>query len=73
VLEAQIALEEAKDAKDTVRLSRDAEGNFGYVYTANEDKVSGAEQNYLDAQNELYNLGLETTNEYREKIINLEK
>jgi hypothetical protein len=66
-----MALEEAKDAKDTVRLSRDAEGNFGYVYTANQDKVDGAEQNYLDAQNELYNLGLETTNEYREKIINL--
>ena len=73
VLEAEIALEEAKEAKDTVRLTRDAEGNFGYVYTANQDNVDGAQQNYLDAQNELYNVGLETTKEYREKIVNLQQ
>jgi len=35
LLEAQIALEEAQNAKSTVRLQRDSEGNFGYVYTAN--------------------------------------
>ena len=29
-----MALEEAKEAKSTVRLTRDAEGNYGYVYTA---------------------------------------
>jgi hypothetical protein len=40
---AQIALEEAQDAKDTVRLTRDSEGNYGYVYTANEDKIADAE------------------------------
>lgn len=73
VLEAEIALEEAKEAKDTVRLTRDAEGNFGYVYTANQDNVDEAQQNYLDAQNELYNIGLETTKDYREKIVNLQQ
>jgi triphosphoribosyl-dephospho-CoA synthetase len=31
---AKIALEEAQNAKSKVRLSRDSEGNFGYVYTA---------------------------------------
>lgn len=73
VLEAEMALEEAKEAKSTVRLSRDAEGNFGYVYTADQGTVDNAQQNYLDAQNELYNIGLETTNEYREKIIELQQ
>jgi hypothetical protein len=33
-LQAQIALEEAQNAKSVVRLSRDNEGNYGYVYTA---------------------------------------
>jgi len=29
-----MALEDAKNAKSTVRLQRDNEGNYGYVYTA---------------------------------------
>ena len=41
---AEIALEEAQNAKSTVRLQRDAEGNFGYVYTADSSKVAEAEQ-----------------------------
>jgi hypothetical protein len=43
LLLAEIALEEAQNAKSTVRLSRDSEGNFGYVYTADQDKISDAE------------------------------
>jgi hypothetical protein len=31
---AEIALEDAQNAKSTVRLTQDSEGNFGYVYTA---------------------------------------
>jgi len=34
VLLAEIALEDARNAKSTVRLQRDNEGNYGYVYTA---------------------------------------
>lgn len=73
VLEAEIALEEAKNAKSEVRLTRDSEGNFGYVYTANQDEVTSATQNYLDAQNELYNIGLENSKAYREKTIQLQQ
>jgi hypothetical protein len=43
LLLAEIALEDARNAKDTVRLQRDSEGNFGYVYTADENKVNEAE------------------------------
>jgi hypothetical protein len=34
IVKAEIALEEARNAKSTVRLRRDNEGNYGYIYTA---------------------------------------
>ena len=46
---ARQALEDAKNAKSTVRLTRDNEGNFGYVYTANQDAIDEATQKYEDA------------------------
>jgi hypothetical protein len=45
---AEIALEEAQNAKSQVRMQRDAEGNWGYVYTADESKTADAAQNYED-------------------------
>lgn len=46
--QAEIALEEAQSAKSTVRLTQDASGNWGYVYTQNSDQVDNATQNYED-------------------------
>jgi hypothetical protein len=48
LLLAEIALEEAQNAKSIVRLQRDNEGNFGYVYTADSDAINNAEQEMLD-------------------------
>ena len=67
LLLAEIALEESQQAKSTVRLRRDSEGNFGYVYTANQDQVADAQQKVVDAQNALYNKGLEGANDYVQK------
>lgn len=67
LLLAEMALEEAQDAKSTVRLQRDAEGNFGYVYTADSSKLAEAQQQLEDAQNSLYNIGLEGANDYAQK------
>jgi uncharacterized membrane protein len=64
---AEIALEEAQSAKSTVRLQRDNEGNFGYVYTADQNEVANAQQQLEDAQNALYNIGLEGANKYAEQ------
>lgn len=64
LLLAEIALEEAQNAKSTVRLQRDSEGNFGYVYTADQAQVAGAEQGVEDAENALYNTRLEGANNY---------
>ena len=69
LLLAEIALEEAQNAKSTVRLSRDSEGNFGYVYTADQDKVSDAQQAVEDAENKLYNISLEGQQDYTEKYL----
>ena len=73
VLLAEIALEEAQNAKSTVRLQRDSEGNFGYVYTSDTDAITSAEQDLADAQNKLYNIGLDATNEYGEKMLELQQ
>lgn len=69
LLLAEIALEEAQAAKSTVRLSRDSEGNFGYVYTADQDAIDDAQQEVDDAQNRLYNLSLEGQETYLEKYL----
>ncbi|MDD7747782.1 MAG: hypothetical protein PUJ32_07190 [Lactobacillus johnsonii] len=45
---AEIALEEAQEAKSQVRLVRDNEGNWGYMYTADAEEVSKAEQDVED-------------------------
>ena len=45
---AEIALEDAQNAKSTVRMQRDNEGNWSYVYTADNNKVDEARQKYED-------------------------
>lgn len=73
LLLAQIALEEAQNAQSTVRLSRDNEGNFGYVYTADQNKIDDAQQAVDDADNKLYNLSLEGQQQYTEKYLQAEQ
>lgn len=73
ILKAQIALEEAQNAKSTVRLQRDSEGNYGYVYTADQDKVAEAEANLAKAENDRYNLAIKTQEEYLRKFYQTEQ
>lgn len=73
VLKAEIALEEAQNAKSTVRLQRDNEGNYGYVYTADQDKVEDARQQLEDRRNDLYNLALEQENKNAQDILQINK
>jgi hypothetical protein len=56
---AEIELENAKNNKDTVRLSKDNEGNWSYVYTSSVDKVDEAQQKYEDALYNMQNLSYE--------------
>ena len=70
---ARIALEEAQNAKSTVRLSRDNEGNFGYVYTADQDKIDDAQQNYEDKLYDIRTLSEEYIQEMSDLIIQNEQ
>lgn len=45
---AEIAMQDAQNAKSQVTMRRDSEGNYNYVYTADEDAVEKAEQEYAD-------------------------
>ena len=64
---AQIALEEAQNAKSQVRMSRDSEGNMSYVYTADANAIQNAQQTYDD---KLYNLE-KTTQDRIDSIQNM--
>lgn len=50
VQKAQDAYEEAQNAKNTMRLARDASGNWSYVYSQDQDKTDDAAQKLADAQ-----------------------
>jgi hypothetical protein len=56
---AEIELENTQNSKDTVRLSKDSEGNWSYVYTQNADAIEEAEQKYEDALYEMQTLSQE--------------
>ena len=43
---AEIALEEAQNAKNQVKLQRDSKGNWGYVYTADQKNIDKAQQDF---------------------------
>ena len=72
-LQAQIALEEVQNAKSTVRLQRDNEGNYGYVYTADISQIEDAEQELRDKTNDLYNLYLEGANTTAQELLKLQQ
>lgn len=78
LLLARIQLEEASSSKDTVRLTRDENGNYAYQYTADQDKVNEAMQQYEDVLQQINELSVERTGEIEQQMIdamqnNLEK
>lgn len=71
VEQARIALEEAQANKSQMRLKRDSQGNYSYQYVADEDAIDDAQQDLLDAENDLWNFdvgGLRTAREEAIKI-----
>lgn len=61
----QIALEEAQQNKNKLRLRRDSQGNYTYQYTADQDAISSIQQEISDLYNQLYNLDKD---EYRNNL-----
>ena len=69
---AEIALEEAQNAKSQVRMQRDSEGNWSYVYTADEDKTASAQQNFEDKLYEIQELEQNYIDEMQDRVIQAE-
>lgn len=69
LLLARIQLEEASSSKDTVRLTRDENGNYAYQYTADQDKVNEAMQQYEDVLQQINELSVERTGEIEQQMI----
>lgn len=66
---AEMALMEAQNAKSEVRMTRDSDGNWNYVYTADSEKVAEAEQNYEDRLYALQQSNAEYIEELQSKLI----
>ncbi len=70
---ARQALEDAKDAKSMVRLARDNNGNWSYVYTANQDDVDKAEQDYEDAIREMEQANEDYIDNIQDQIVQVQQ
>lgn len=69
----QIALEEAQNAKSKVRLVRGANGNYNYLFTADEADINNKQQEYLKAMQDYYNIAKDQTENITGEIVSLWK
>jgi TP901 family phage tail tape measure protein len=70
ILQKEIALEDAQNSKNTMKVTRNQEGNWTYQYVADEDDVANKRQALLDSYKELYEL---SKTAYQSNIENLLK
>lgn len=70
---AEIALEDAQNAKSQVTMRRDSEGNYNYVYTADENAVADAEAEYEGKLYEMQKANDEYITSLSDNIISLEQ
>ena len=70
ILQKEIALEDAQNSKNTMKVTRNQEGNWTYQYVADEDDVASKRQALLDSYRELYEL---SKTAYQSNIENLLK
>ena len=69
----QIALEEAQNAKSKVRLVRGANGNYNYLFTADNNDINQKQQEYLKAMQDYYNTAKQQTENITGEIVSLWK
>lgn len=69
---AQIALEEAQNAKSQVRMTKDSNGNWSYTYVADDDKMQKAQEEYENKLYEYAKLNEDYVKETESTILSLE-
>lgn len=70
---AQNALDEAQNAKNSVRLVRNESGNWDYQFTADQSKIDEATQKYEDAANNYYNIAKDQVKNMMDEILQLKQ
>ena len=68
---AEMELENARNAKDTVMLSKDSEGNWSYIYSQNANVVEEAEQKVEDALFKMQQLSYQYTDEMSKAMLSI--
>ena len=65
----QIALEEAQQTKNTMRLRRDSQGNYRYEYVADEDNIQKLKDELDALENSLYNFDKDRWIEMQNQVV----
>jgi ABC-type transporter lipoprotein component MlaA len=73
IAKAEMALEDARASKNSMRLTRGADGNWSYQYVADADNIADKQQELLNNQNDLYQLTQDAYKDSLEKIVDLEQ
>ena len=69
MLKAQIALEEAQNNKNSMKLVRNEQGNWIYQYVADIEELKTKEQDYLNKINEWSNASVDAVNDIEQNIL----
>ena len=69
----QMALEDAQNAKSVVRLTRDNDGNYAYQYTADDEKVASAYQEYEDVLQQINDLASGRVGELEQAMVDAQQ
>ena len=70
ILQKTIALEDARANKNQMKLRRDSQGNYSYVYAANRNDVRDKENDLLDARMNGYNMSVEASRDATDDYFN---
>ena len=73
ILKAEIALEDARNSKNSMKLTRGTDGNWSYQYVANEADIREKTQALYDAHNESQQIGQEGVVEASEKLAQISR
>ena len=68
VAKAQMALEDARNNKTTMRLRRDSQGNYTYQYVADADNIADKLKDYRDAMEKYRQLAMDTVKDIRKEL-----
>ena len=69
ILQKTIALEDARAAKNTMKLRRDSQGNYQYVYAADQNDILNKQNDLLSANLDAYNMSKEHQNDVQGQMI----